>query len=235
MQAMDLTVPAGEICGLIGPNGAGKTTLFNCVTRNVQPASGSITFDGKNLLGEKPSSLARAGIKRTFQNLALFDSMDVRSNVMVGAHSTGKVGWLRAAARAGVGREERRIRKDTDEVLELLELTEVADAKISDLPFGTQKRIELARALVSRPRLLLLDEPANGLREAEVDQLGELLLRVRDDFGLTLVIVEHHVGLVMRLCDSVAAMAAGKLITQGKPHEVRAHPEVLRVFLGESA
>jgi branched-chain amino acid transport system ATP-binding protein len=235
LNDLNLDVAEGKICGLIGPNGAGKTTLFNCITRTVQPSKGTITYDGIPLLAHSGSDLAALGLRRTFQNLALFHSMDVRTNVLSGAYTQGRAGWLRALAHIGVRREEQRLREVTDRALELVGLSQVARSNVNELPFGTLKRVELARALVSQPKLLLLDEPANGLRESEVDDLGDLILRIRADQGLTMVVVEHHVRLVMRLSDSVAAMASGIMLTHGAPAEVRNHPQVVRVFLGDAA
>jgi branched-chain amino acid transport system ATP-binding protein len=152
---------------------------------------------------------------------------------MTGAHSRGKVGWARATTRLGVRAEEKRLAQAADDALELMGLHHVANRKVTELPFGTLKRVELARALVSQPRLLLLDEPANGLRESEVDELAEVIKTIRAQLDVTMIVVEHHVGLVMQLSDSVAAMASGSLITHGRPQDVRAHPDVMRVFLGE--
>lgn len=235
LNDLSLDIAEGSICGLIGPNGAGKTTLFNCITRTVQPTHGSIIYDEAPLLRHRASDLAALGIRRTFQNLALFPSMDVRTNVLSGAHVRGRAGWLRAIAHLGVRGEENRLREATDRALELVGLENVARSSVGELPFGTLKRVELARALVSEPRLLLLDEPANGLRESEVDELGDLILGIRASLGLTMVVVEHHVRLVMRLSDTIAAMASGALLMHGAPAEVRNHPQVVRVFLGDAA
>lgn len=235
LNDLNLEIAEGTVCGLIGPNGAGKTTLFNCITRAVQPTHGTITYAGESLLKHSASDLAGLGIRRTFQNLALFPTMDVRTNVLTGAYTQGRAGWLRAISHLGVGREEHRLREVTDHALDVVGLLPVARDNVNELPFGTLKRVELARALVSGPRLLLLDEPANGLRESEVDELGDLILRIKKEMNLTMVVVEHHVRLVMRLSDSIAAMAAGALITHGSPIEVRNHPQVVRVFLGDAA
>jgi len=229
-----LDIAEGSVCGLIGPNGAGKTTLFNCITRTVRPKSGTIAYAGESLLSHRASDLASLGIRRTFQNLALFPSMDVRTNVMTGAHSQGRAGWARATVRLGMRAEERRLARAADDALELLGLQLVARHRVTELPFGTLKRVELARAVVSRPRLLLLDEPANGLRESEVDELAGVINGIRSELNLTMIVVEHHVGLVMRLSDSVAAMASGSMITHGDPESVRKHPDVMRIFLGEA-
>jgi branched-chain amino acid transport system ATP-binding protein len=232
---VSLAVEQGEIAGLVGPNGAGKTTLFNAITRNVGMQTGTVTVDGVNLGSRKPEDLAGLGVRRTFQNLALFESQDVRTNVLIGAHTLSRTGWLRAITRWGVSADERAIGAQAAHVLEVLDLEKVQHEVVAALPFGTMKRIELARALVSRPRLLLLDEPANGLREAEVHELGDLLRRIRDEFDVTIVMVDHHVRLVMSLCDHVVALAAGRVIADGTARAVRADPAVRRVFLGESA
>ncbi len=235
VHELSFAVQEGEICGLIGPNGAGKTTLFNAVTGNVRATSGRIVYDGTDVLRLRSDQLARLGIRRTFQNLALFETQDVHTNVLLGAHVMGRGNWLTAALRIATAREERELNRRASEVIELLGLGEVAGERVSDLPFGTLKRVELARALVARPRLLLLDEPANGLRQGEVKELREALRTIREEFDVTIVLVDHHVGLVMSLCDSVVAMAAGRLLTHGAPAAVRADATVRRVFLGGDA
>lgn len=232
---VSLSVRAGDITGLVGPNGAGKTTLFNSITRNVDAQSGTVRVAGVDLTGRRPEDLAALGIRRTFQNLALFESQDVRTNVLIGAHTRSSTGWLKAALRWGVRSDERALGNHVDHLLDLLDLADVGREVVADLPFGTMKRIELARALASNPKVLLLDEPANGLREVEVVELGSLLRRIRDEFGVTIVMVDHHVRLVMSLCDHVVALAAGRVIADGTPREVRNDPAVRRVFLGETA
>ena len=230
-----LEVEKGSVCGLIGPNGAGKTTLFNCITRTVKPVAGEMLYDGIPLLAHRSSELAALGIRRTFQNLALFPSMDVYTNVLIGAHTEGSAGWLRAIGHLNVRREEARLREATRHALDLIGLLPVEHENVAHLPFGTLKRVELARALVSRPQLLLLDEPANGLRESEVEELGDLIVRIKEDLQLTIIVVEHHVRLVMRLSDSVVALAAGKMLIHDTPAQVRSHPEVVRAFSGGAA
>ncbi|GAA1511729.1 ABC transporter ATP-binding protein [Nocardioides humi] len=232
---VSILVEEGEIAGLVGPNGAGKTTLFNAITRNVDPERGTVRIDGHDISGRRPEDLAALGLRRTFQNLALFESQDVRTNVLIGAHTGARTGWLRAALGWGVRAEERALGARADHLLEVLDLEQMGGAVVADLPFGTMKRVELARALASRPRVLLLDEPANGLREAEVLELEALLRRIRDEFGVTIVMVDHHVRLVMSLCDHVVALAAGRVIADGTARETRSDPAVRRVFLGESA
>jgi branched-chain amino acid transport system ATP-binding protein len=214
LDDVSLSVEQGEIAGLIGPNGAGKTTAFNVITRLYKPDSGAVTFDGDSLLGTPPHGVIRRGIARTFQNVELFSSMTVRENVLVGAHS-------RRAARSGLR-----------EILEYLELERLAERPVSGLPYSTRKRIELARALVSEPRLLLLDEPAGGLSHEEVEELGEFITRMRDRYGLTVLLVEHHMNLVMGVSDSVTVLDFGRKISAGTPSEVRRDPAVIEAYLG---
>jgi branched-chain amino acid transport system ATP-binding protein len=227
------SVARGQVCGLIGPNGAGKTTLFNCISRLYTPERGEIRFDGVDLLALRPHEIAPLGIARTFQNLALVHSLTVRENVMLGAHHRCRANFLTAAlSLPSVRREERDLRREADEVLDRLGLGPLASRPAAGLPYGTLKRIELARALYQRPRLLMLDEPASGLSHAEVEELGALILELRDDLDLTVLLVEHHMGMVMRISDNVVVLDFGRTIADGPPEQTRRDARVVEAYLG---
>jgi branched-chain amino acid transport system ATP-binding protein len=233
LDNVSFNVARGVICGLIGPNGAGKTTLFNCVSRLYTPHSGSIAFDGVPLAKVPRHEIAGMGVARTFQNVALFSTMSTRDNVRVGAHALGRAGFLGAAlSLPRARREESAISERADALIEEFGLTDVADRPVGELPFGVRKRVELARALAIGPKLLLLDEPAAGLNHEEVDALGAEIRAIRDRRGVSVLLVEHHMNLVMRTSDQVVALDFGRVVADGTPDEVRVHPDVVRAYLG---
>ncbi len=226
----------GEMVALIGPNGAGKTTIFNLITNAVQPTGGEILLNGRNILGKSPDQICRLGISRTFQNIRLFPQMTAYENVELGLHSTPRYSLAEAFLRTA---RARRIESDTRqkalELLEMVNLQEHAHARASSLPYGLQRRLEIARAMATSPQLLLLDEPAAGMNEDECNELIELIRKIHNLMKYTIIIIEHHMAVVMELCrDSrIYVLNLGSLLTVGAPQEIQNNPDVIKAYLGE--
>ncbi len=235
LDGLTFTIDEGQICGLIGPNGAGKTTLFNVVSRIYDPTEGSVTFDGKDLLALAPHDISAQGVYRTFQNLALWPGLTVLENVMVGGHANTKSGFVKSMLKFGTKAEEKDLEERSYAALHELDLHQHAFHPAAGLPFGTLKRIELARALVGDPKILMLDEPASGLTHAEVDDLAGDIKALRDKYNLTVLLVEHHMRMVMAISEKIVVMNFGKKIAEGDPGIVRNNPDVIAAYLGGQA
>ncbi len=230
---LSFDVPEGSIYSVIGPNGAGKTTLFNMLCGYYVPDGGSVTFAGQELVGMETHQIAAQGISRTFQNLQVFFNMTVLENVMVGCHLRTSTGLVKAALRLpSVVREERQVREWSMEALRLCGLDHLAEREAGSLPYGELKRLEIARALASDPKFLAMDEPAAGLNDTETVEMRELITRLKQT-GITILLVEHNMGLVMQISDRVLVLGFGSLLAEGTPEEVQNNPEVIKAYLGE--
>lgn len=229
-------IDQGELIGLIGPNGAGKTTAFNLITGVYQPTTGEIHFDGKSIVGLKPYQITQRGIARTFQNIRLFSELSVLENVKIAFHFHVKYGLLESVLRVGrYFSEEEKIEKEALKLLEIFHLADKADELAKNLPYGAQRRLEIARALAAKPKLLLLDEPAAGMNPQETKELMEMIAWIRKEFGLTILLIEHDMSLVMGICERIYVLEYGTIIAQGTPETIKNDPEVIRAYLGGEA
>ena len=234
VSEVELRIAAGELVGLIGPNGAGKTTAFNLLTGVYEPTEGNIEFQGRRLNGLKPYQVARLGVARTFQNVRLFRQLTALQNVKVAAHLQTGAGLASAIFRTpALLANDRRLDQVARDLLAKLDLTPVTDTRAGDLAYGLQRRLEIARAMATNPKLLLLDEPAAGMNPQEKHGLMQLIRQIRDDFGLTILLIEHDMKLVMGICERIYVLDYGKIIAEGAPVEIRANPKVIAAYLGQ--
>lgn len=234
VQKFEVDIRQGEIIGLIGPNGAGKTTAFNLLTGVYEPTAGDIIFNGKEIKGLKPYNITKLGIARTFQNIRLFSDISVLDNVKIAYTYQVKYSLPEAVIRLGrYGKEEKEIERKALELLSIFKLEGKKDHLAKNLPYGEQRRLEIARALAANPKLLLLDEPAAGMNPQETADLTKLIKEIRDRFDLTVLLIEHDMGLVMKVCDRIYVLDYGKILAQGLPEEIQQNPAVIKAYLGE--
>jgi branched-chain amino acid transport system ATP-binding protein len=224
----------GELVGLIGPNGAGKTTAFNLLTGVYQPTEGDISFTGQSLANKKPHQITKLGLTRTFQNIRLFKDLSVLDNVMTAMHQGHKVGFVSSVLRLrSFFAEESEMKREAQQLLERMGLSQYEEYEAKNLPYGAQRRLEIARALATKPKLILLDEPAAGMNDTETDDLMGMIRSLRKDFGVTILLIEHDMGLVMGICERLIVLNQGQIISEGTPEQVRKDPEVIKAYLGE--
>jgi branched-chain amino acid transport system ATP-binding protein len=233
LHDFSIRVRRGSIVGLIGPNGAGKTTCFNVMTGFYAPTEGKVLFEGRDLTGKGPHQVCREGIARTFQNIRLFSNETVLQNVMIGCHVRTPLRWWEAPFPCSGARKEREIREKAMTLLEEVELARLADECAASLPYGAQRRLEIARALATEPRFLLLDEPAAGMNPQETQKLMAFIRHIRDRFHLTVMLIEHDMRVVMGVCEHIWVLDYGILIAEGAPREIQADPRVVEAYLGE--